>query len=98
MPEQPVTVYICIGNSDDRLTQRRWAEFAWAVHSELEPLGRFHGEWASDPVAPFQNACWCVEFESAERALMAKALVATIGRSYGQDAIAWAIAPETEMV
>lgn len=94
----PVVVYISISNSDDRLTQRRWAEFAWAVHSELEMLGRFHGEWASDPVAEFQNACWCVEFESAEMAIVAKALVAQIGRSYQQDAITWAEAPVTEMV
>lgn len=97
MAEQPVTVYVSIGNSDNRLTQRRWAEFAWAMHSELEPLGHFHGEWASDPLGPFQNACWCIEFESGERAALARALVATIGRKYQQQAIAWAVA-ETEMV
>lgn len=98
MAEAPVTVYISIGNSDDRLPQRRWAEFAWAMHSELEPLGRFLGEWASDPVAPWQNACWAVRFESAERAQQAKALIANIGRAYQQTAVAWAAAPQTEMI
>lgn len=98
MPDAPVTVYISIGNGGDKLTQRRWAEFAWAMHSELEPLGRFLGEWASCSMSPWQNACWAVEFDSAERAAAAKALVASIGRIYHQDAVAWAVAPETEMV
>ncbi|MGH3226715.1 MAG: hypothetical protein ACRDPY_49905 [Streptosporangiaceae bacterium] len=98
MPEQPVTVYISIGNRDDGLTQRRWAEFAWAMHSELEALGRLLGEWASCPVAPWQNACWAIEFGSPERAALARAMVANIARAYQQRAVAWAVAPETEML
>jgi hypothetical protein len=98
-PDAPVIVYISAGNSDDRLTQNRWSELCWNLHSELELLSvRFLGEWASDPVSPWQNACWAVEFESPERATQAKAMVACIGRSFGQDAIAWAPAPRTEMV
>ena len=29
---------------------------------------------------------------------LAKAMVANIGRAYQQDAVAWAVAPETEMI
>lgn len=88
----PVTVYICIGNSDDQLTQRRWAEFAWNIHSELEGRGQLHGEWASDPVSEYQNACWCITFPDGKVATMARALVACIARQFSQQAVTWAVA------
>lgn len=96
-PARPVTVYICIGNSDDRLTQRRWAEFAWNVHSELEGRGKLHGEWASDPTSPWQNACWCIEFDDGKTADMVRSLVACVGRQFGQESVAWAVA-ETDLI
>ena len=94
---EPVTVYISIGNSDDRLTQRRWAEFHWNIHSELEGRGQLHGEWASDPVAEFQNACWCITFPDGRIAGLVRTLVACIARQFGQEAVAWAVA-ETDFV
>jgi hypothetical protein len=90
--DEPVTVYISAGNSDDRLTQRRWAELTWNIHSELEGRGRFHGEWASDPVSEYQNACWCVEFDNGETASLARSLIANLGRQFSQDKITWAVA------
>jgi hypothetical protein len=87
----PVTVYICIGNADDQLTQRRWAEFAWNIHSELEGRGQLHGEWASDPVGEFQNACWCITFPDGHVATMIRALVACVARQFSQT-VAWAVA------
>jgi hypothetical protein len=92
-----ITVYVSIGNSDDKLTQRRWADFCTDVYAELESLGQIHGDWYSLPDSPWQNACWCVEFESAERAELAREGVVGIRRNFGQDSAAWAVA-STEFV
>ena len=88
----PVTVYISVGNSDDRLTQRRWAEFAWNIHSELEGRGQLHGEWYSAPDSEYQNACWCIELPDGFMATTVRALIACIARQFGQQAVAWAVA------
>lgn len=87
----PVTVYISIGNSDDELTQRRWAEFAWNVHSELEGRGQLVGEWASDPVGEFQNACWCIAFPDGQVADLVRALIACVARQFAKKVV-WAVA------
>ena len=91
------TVYISIGNSDDRLTQRRWAELAWNVHSELEGRGQLHGEWFSHSDSDFQNACWCIEFPDHQTADLVRSLLANIGRQFSQESIAFATA-ETEFI
>lgn len=93
----PITAYISIGNSDDRLTQRRWAEFAWNMHSELEGRGQLHGEWFSAPDSDFQNACWCIEFPDRQTMGFVRSLIASIGRQFSQTSIAFAIA-ETEFI
>lgn len=95
--DKPVTIYISAGNSDDRLTQRRWAELCWNIHSELEDRGRLHGEWASDPVSEYQNACWCIEFTDGKTAGMVRSLIACIARQFSQKAITWAVA-ETDFI
>jgi hypothetical protein len=70
-----VIVYISIGNSDDKLTQREWSEFVsdvdrsvrwWCGESQNTASGSrrgcIHGQWLSRPDAPWQNVCWCVEY------------------------------------
>jgi hypothetical protein len=57
-----VIVYISIGNSDDKLTQSRWSDFIEDVELEFDYV-RIHGCWFSDPRSPYQNACWCIEFD-----------------------------------
>jgi hypothetical protein len=89
-------VYISIGNSDDRLTQQQWSEFWIDMAAEVVSVGHTHGAWFSNPVGAFQNACWCVEFTSAEEAEGAKAIAGEIGRKYQQDAVAWAVVDHTE--
>lgn len=61
------TVYITIGNSDDRLLQREWSAFVHEVSQLVRSLvgGTVHGKWLSEPSSAWQNACWCVTF--AER-------------------------------
>lgn len=92
-----VTIYISIGNSDDKLTQVQWSKFWVQMAVEVVSIGKTHGAWFSNPVGGFQNACWCVEFASAEEAEGAKAIAAEVGREYQQDSVAWAVA-ETEFV
>lgn len=91
-------VYISIGNSDDKLSQRRWADFVADVHFLLEDAGRtVHGAWHSAPAAPWQNACWCLELpESVVERI--KAQLAVIAGQYEQDSIAWAEVPSTDFL
>lgn len=97
---QLITVYISIGNSDDYLSQERWAEFVGVLHTLTDPYAddawvmARHGEWFSDPWSPWQNACWCVELdEDAAPAL--KAELGRVARRYQQESIAWAEASTT---
>lgn len=53
------TVTLCIGNSDDKLPQVRWAEYIMAIETMLHKLNadvKFSG--FSSPHAKWQNACW----------------------------------------
>lgn len=92
----PVTVYVSIGNSDDKLTQERWAEFTSDVFTVLH-AAKIHGEWYSSPTSRFQNACWCVEFQTVGDASKARLDLRILASVYGQEAIAWAVA-ETELL
>jgi hypothetical protein len=92
------TVYISIGNSDDKLTQQRWADFVTRTHLVLDRYAStMHGSWFSGPAAPWQNACWCVELVDAI-VPGAKDELRLLAREFGQDSIAWAVAPETEFL
>jgi len=95
------TVYISIGNSDDKLTQREWAGFVEEVRQGIRNLAYpMHGEWFSANESPYQNACWCVEV----RPVMVDRLkerMGSIAKAYRQGSIAWAeantefLAPES---
>jgi hypothetical protein len=92
-----ITVYISIGNSDDKLTQREWAKFVSLVRDVIRTnVLTTHGEWLSLSDARWQNACWCVEIE-AERAPTMKQELAAMATAFRQDSIAWAVA-ETEFI
>lgn len=84
------TVYVSIGNSDDKLTQARWAEFHDKVTTAVRGLAlQIHGDWVSISTSPWQNACICFEIghETSERL---QRDLAELAAEYGQDAIAWA--------
>jgi hypothetical protein len=92
-----ITVYISIGNSDDNLSQREWADFIHRVRSEISQVAeRFHGEWYSAPDQAYQNACWCAVVNDAYAGPLKRELAAARGE-FGQDSIAWAVA-ETEFI
>lgn len=91
-------VYISIGNSDDKLSQERWAAFVQDVHDAVNDWSAaIHGAWHSEARSPYQNACWCAEFVGADAEPL-KVTLASYARDYGQDSIAWAVAPSTEFL
>lgn len=85
-------VYVSIGNSDNKLTQRRWSEFVDWVSRLLDTDGMGvvarHGFWLTPSDAPWQGACWCVEV--AAPALKLRQRLELAAREFGQDSIAWA--------
>lgn len=97
-PDPDVTVYVGIGNSDDKLTQMAWSIFA----ADVRELGRvyairFLGEWYSLPNRRYQNA----EFAWVMRRDCLDALrsdLADLRKKYVQDSIALAIVQETELI
>lgn len=96
------TVYISIGNSDDKLSQADWSSYVLDVDRAFEAAVRYegarvHGRWYSLATEPWQNACWCAEWHE-DLAHVLKALkrdLAIIARAYRQESIAWAEATTT---
>lgn len=86
-----MTVYVSIGNSDDKLTQSEWARFVHDVMHECRyaAKGNVHGQWHSLPNDTYQNACICFEIEPAAVAEL-KARLNSLRKANGQDSIAWA--------
>lgn len=91
-------VYVSIGNSDDKLTQKEWSHFVAWVHEEVFFHAKIHGRWFSEAASQWQNACWCLEFESTEHAEKAREALIKIRTHFRQDSVAWAVAPETEFL
>lgn len=91
-------VYVSIGNSDDKLTQRQWSMFYGYVDNAISALkiGK-HGAWASSSTHPHQNACWCIEVNPGQAQLL-KMELARLAVKFNQDSIAWAQVSETEFI
>lgn len=93
------TVIIQIGNSDDKLTQQRWAAF----HKEINGLTadfskEMHFAGASEGTEPWQNACWIfqpLEQEGWKGYLRSR--LEEIRKRYGQDSVALTFG-ESELV
>lgn len=90
-------VYISIGNSDDKLTQARWAEFYRETNLLLRDFGHIHGQWVSEPASAWQNACWCLDFEEDETLALREELI-QLAIKYDQDSIAYAETKGTEFL
>lgn len=84
-----ITVCVAIGNSDDKLTQREWAEYVADVgHSVRLYAQQVHADWRSDSAARWQNAGWLFELDDVEAGAL-KLVLAREARAYRQDSIAW---------
>ena len=91
--------YVSIGNSDDKLTQQRWADFCTDLYAVLEDAGRIHGVWYSASDSPYQNSCICLEMtDNADVARIVRSNIANLAYSYEQDSIAWAVVDRTELI
>lgn len=92
-------VLACIGNSDDKLPQQRWAAFQIEFRSTVleDTRVRIFGDWHSHPDSIFQNAS--IMFETPDDAVPElKGELAALATIYGQDSIAWNELTETQML
>ena len=91
-------VFIGIGNSDDKLTQKQWASYIANISVRIVPLARkVYGVWFSAPDSNFQNACWGLEildYNVSE----AKKVLEQIKLKFKQDSIAWNQVHDTEFI
>jgi hypothetical protein len=96
-PEARITVYVSVGNSDDKLSQTQWATYWQVVDNRVRRFADVvHGAWHSLPNQPWQNACWCFEIRESV-AVKLKNRLQDACADFGQDSIAWAVA-STEFI
>ena len=94
-----ITIYVSIGNSDDKLTQDEWRSYQLEVRAFLRKHAeQVHGEWYSTPISQYQNACFCVVLRDGDKAEFVKMQLAEVRERYRQDSAAWAEAPVTLFV
>lgn len=86
----PLTVYVSIGNSDDKLTQARWSAFHKYVNAAVRTVAcHVYGNWLSEPSTPWQNSCIAFAI-TPDRVPQLKARLRALAGEFGQDSIAWA--------
>jgi hypothetical protein len=96
MPD--VTVYVSIGNSDDKLSQVEWSEFIVDTREAMKNWGaNWFGEWHSGPTSRFQNACFGASFDHDHVGGLRENLK-RVRVLYRQDSIAFAVVEHTEMI
>ena len=97
-PPDHVTVYVSIGNSDDKLTQQQWAAFVsdFGICMRLH-ASEIYGEWYSLPDAPYQNACMAVAVNPQVVDALRDQLT-QIRKHFNQDSIAWAQVRGTDFI
>ena len=92
------SIYVTIGNSDDRLTQAEYAEFHHRVDLLIRGAvedrgGTIYGAWVSPSTEPFQNACWCFgppqDWGAPDETALRVGL-RVLALHYRQHSIAWA--------
>ena len=90
-------VVIQIGNSDDKLTQKEWAQYNFHVTTMLHGFAiETHFAGASNGTASWQNACWVVVIPRDERESLFVNLRG-IAKQFRQDSIAVMVG-ETEFL
>lgn len=82
------TLTIQIGNSDNKLTQEEeWSNFVGAVQQALWRDTHIHFSGGSRVDAPWQNFCWVIECNEAEKERIVKSL-RSIRQYYRQGSVA----------
>lgn len=91
-------LYASIGNSDDKLPQAEWAEYVEEFRRILRNYAdEIHGEWYSAADSAYQNACMAIVVIPDDMDELRDKLTA-LREDYEQNAVAWALAPETEFI
>ena len=92
------TIYLSIGNSDDKLTQARWSEFHGLMTMYVRNRAhKVYGSWCSIPTDPWQNACIAFEMDPAEIPIL-KSELRDLAATFDQDSVAWAETSDTVFV
>lgn len=93
-----VTVYIGIGNSDNKLSQQEWARFCAGIDGYIRSVAtQFLGEWHSLPNAAWQNAEYAAVVP-ADRMDDVRTVLGRYRDQYRQDSIALAVVDRTEFI
>lgn len=93
-----ITVYVSIGNSDGKLSQRDWATFIREMTSLVrDTADQVYGWWHSTSDMPWQNAVVAFLLNAGKRDQL-RAEVSRLREKYRQDSIAWAEAPRTDFI
>lgn len=85
------SVHLAIGNTDDKLSSREWAEFIKDVDTQVASIATQAMRWFSAPDDPWQSACWMLMFKNEQRLLAAQRTVIKLRRQYRQDSVAWTL-------
>lgn len=87
--DEEVQIYLAIGNSDDKLSQARWAQYMRDIHL-LISLNSTHifGEWFSAPQSEYQNACYSFSLPKKDVDEFKKQVTQT-RKYFSQDSVAW---------
>ena len=86
------TVYVSIGNSDNKLTQQEWSDFWHEMNNWIQGRVAVHGAWLSEPSSRYQNACWCFEVPDDPNSFVTQAMISNlirIARDHRQDSVTW---------
>lgn len=97
MTSDTTTIFVSIGNSDDKLTQVQWSQFYETVDEEIraaveDSVGTIFGAWTSDTTDPWQNACWAFTFGHRtpdEARDWLRGRLGLYAQNWRQDTIAW---------
>lgn len=83
------TIYLTIGNPDNKLTQEQWSWYVKDMHALVFQWSlNTHGIWFSEASSQYQNACWCLDVMGSIIPAMKRDL-AHLAHTYQQDSIAW---------
>lgn len=83
------TISILIGNSDDKLSQKQWAEFVGNIEYWVKKFcSNIHFSGGSANNLPWQNYCIVFEVEK-DKEIWIKENIIELKQKYNQNSIAW---------
>jgi predicted P-loop ATPase len=89
------SITIQIGNSDDKLTQKEWAEFVQRMDGHIHYYANdIHFFGGSENYAKWQNVCWVITFDENEDypgldLLSFKSIIQKTREEFRQTSVAW---------